>query len=237
MAWVLAAMGRWREARRYALRAARYGTQDPELQYHAGVIAWHTGHARRSRRGCVRRSPPTPRFHPFYADDARRMLAVLGRLRCATRIRASTLPDRPQRRGVGTGVPRILVASRAARHGAARLHVRAAPRRRRRSHLRDRQRHAQAHAGATAAPSASGFSFRSATRPWSSRYRSRSPFGAAVVKDALAVAAARRRARRHVGLGGVLAARRGDQSRRAARYLRRVRPRSSRRDASKTRAR
>ncbi len=50
MAWVLAAMGRWSEARIYAERAARYGTQDPELEYHVGVIALRTGHADEGRR-------------------------------------------------------------------------------------------------------------------------------------------------------------------------------------------
>ncbi len=39
MAWVLAALERWQQARRYAVRATRYETQDPELQYHAAVIA------------------------------------------------------------------------------------------------------------------------------------------------------------------------------------------------------
>ncbi len=42
MAWVLAAMGRWKQARIYAVRATRLGTQDPELQYHAAVIARHS---------------------------------------------------------------------------------------------------------------------------------------------------------------------------------------------------
>ena len=74
MAWVLAAMGRWHEARRYALRATRFGTQDPELQYHAGVIAWHAGARDEARRICTRRSPRDPHFHPFYADDARAYL-------------------------------------------------------------------------------------------------------------------------------------------------------------------
>ncbi len=78
MAWVLAAMGRWRAARIYAARATRYETQDPELQYHAGVIAWRTGHRDEARRRLRDALGADDRFHPFYADDARRILAATG---------------------------------------------------------------------------------------------------------------------------------------------------------------
>ena len=50
MAWVLAASGDWLQARAYSERALRYGTQDPELQYHAAIIAAHTGRIAESRR-------------------------------------------------------------------------------------------------------------------------------------------------------------------------------------------
>jgi tetratricopeptide (TPR) repeat protein len=75
MAWVLASMGRWPEARAYAERAARYGTQDPELQYHVGVIAWHTGHRDEARRRLQSALSIDPQFHPAYADDARKLLS------------------------------------------------------------------------------------------------------------------------------------------------------------------
>ncbi|HEY1868584.1 MAG TPA: tetratricopeptide repeat protein [Candidatus Cybelea sp.] len=78
MAWVLAALSRWNAARVYALRAARYDTEDPELQYHAAVIAWHTGHAAEARRRLRAALAADPQFHPFYAGDARRLLAVTG---------------------------------------------------------------------------------------------------------------------------------------------------------------
>lgn len=78
MAWVYAAMGRWNEARAYSLRAVRYGTQDPELQYHAGIIAWHSGHAAEGRRRLAAALATNPQFHPFYADDARRVLTAIG---------------------------------------------------------------------------------------------------------------------------------------------------------------
>jgi tetratricopeptide (TPR) repeat protein len=76
MAWVLAALGRWPQARVYGQRATRYGTQDPELQYHAGVIAWHTHHPDEARRRLAAALAIDPLFHPFYADDARRILAA-----------------------------------------------------------------------------------------------------------------------------------------------------------------
>jgi hypothetical protein len=74
MAWVLAAMGRWVEARRYALRATRYGTQDPELQYHAAIIAARTGHDAESQSRLRAALAMNPHFHPVYADDARARL-------------------------------------------------------------------------------------------------------------------------------------------------------------------
>jgi tetratricopeptide (TPR) repeat protein len=77
MGWVLAAMARWKEARVYAERAARYDTQDPELEYHAGVIAWHTGHSDEARRRLREALAADDRFHPFYADDARRILQAI----------------------------------------------------------------------------------------------------------------------------------------------------------------
>jgi tetratricopeptide (TPR) repeat protein len=78
MAWVLAVLGRWKAARTYAIRATRYETADPELQYHAGVIAWHTGHTAEARRRLRAALATDPQFHPVYADDARRLLAVIG---------------------------------------------------------------------------------------------------------------------------------------------------------------
>lgn len=78
MAWVLAAMRRWNLARVYALRAARYDTADPELEYHAAVIAWHTGHRREARRRLRTALDADPQFHPVYAEDARRLLQEIG---------------------------------------------------------------------------------------------------------------------------------------------------------------
>ena len=77
MAWVLAAMGRWRQARIFAERATRYDTRDPELQYHAGIIAFHTGHPNEARRRLNDALQTDPNFHPFYAGDARQVLRTL----------------------------------------------------------------------------------------------------------------------------------------------------------------
>jgi tetratricopeptide (TPR) repeat protein len=77
MAWVLASMGRWNEARAYAVRATRLGTQDPELQYHAGVIAWHTGHPGEARERLRAALNADPSFHPTYSNDARRLLGAV----------------------------------------------------------------------------------------------------------------------------------------------------------------
>jgi len=77
MAWVLAALGRWREARAYALLATREGTQDPELQYHAAIIALHTGHRVEATLRLQRALALNPHFHPVYADDARRELSSI----------------------------------------------------------------------------------------------------------------------------------------------------------------
>jgi len=78
MAWVLAALNRWPQARNYAVRATRYETQDPELQYHAAVVAAHTGHRAEARYRLRAILSNGDVFHPFYATDARRMLAALG---------------------------------------------------------------------------------------------------------------------------------------------------------------
>lgn len=78
VAWVLAALGRWRAARLYAIRATRYDTPDPELQYHAAVIAWHTGHTAEALRRLRGALAADPQFHPVYADNARRLLALNG---------------------------------------------------------------------------------------------------------------------------------------------------------------
>jgi tetratricopeptide (TPR) repeat protein len=77
LAWALAQKGLWYQARLHAERAVRLGTPDARLQFHAAVIAMHTGHEGEARRRFEYALSLNPRFHPVYADDARRLLARL----------------------------------------------------------------------------------------------------------------------------------------------------------------
>lgn len=77
VAWALAANGRWSEAYRFAELATRYGTQDPLLQLHAGIIAAHIGHRDEAKRRLETALGLNPRFHPYYAREARRLIAML----------------------------------------------------------------------------------------------------------------------------------------------------------------
>ena len=77
MAWVLAEAGRWSEARTYAERAVRLGTQDAQVQYHAGAIAMETGHPAEARERLETAMRLNPSFDPFDADDARARLSRL----------------------------------------------------------------------------------------------------------------------------------------------------------------
>jgi tetratricopeptide (TPR) repeat protein len=77
MAWVLAQMGHWRQARPYAEEAARFNTQDSVLEYHTAIVALHTGHPNEARRRLRMALQLNPQFHPVYAQDARVQLARL----------------------------------------------------------------------------------------------------------------------------------------------------------------
>lgn len=74
MAWVLAALGRWPEARVFAQRAVRLGTQDADVQYHAAVVALHTGHRREGMMRLRAALHMNPDFDPFDAPAARKLL-------------------------------------------------------------------------------------------------------------------------------------------------------------------
>jgi tetratricopeptide (TPR) repeat protein len=75
MAWTLARMGRWHQARPYAIAATRLGTQDSDVQFHAGVIALHTGHVLEGRSRLRAALAANPQFDPFEAPQARALLA------------------------------------------------------------------------------------------------------------------------------------------------------------------
>lgn len=77
MAWTIAARGDWQKARRFAVRATRWNTQDSEVQYHAGIIAAHTGNRAEAVRRLQAALAANPQFDAFDADDARTQLAAL----------------------------------------------------------------------------------------------------------------------------------------------------------------
>jgi len=77
LAWAAAMDGHWTEARAASRLALRWGTEDSRLHYHAGIIALHFGDRAEAIRQLSRALESNPRFHPRYADDATRRLAVL----------------------------------------------------------------------------------------------------------------------------------------------------------------
>lgn len=79
LAWCAARAGRWDVARKAIARATRWGTEDPRLWYHAGVIAEHDRATATARRDYERALGLNPRFQAGLADDARARLAALPR--------------------------------------------------------------------------------------------------------------------------------------------------------------
>lgn len=77
MAWVLAARGQWIRAEAFARKATRWGTEDSEIQYHAGIIAAHVGRPREAAMRLTAALRRNSQFDAFDADDARAQLARL----------------------------------------------------------------------------------------------------------------------------------------------------------------
>ena len=75
LAWTLASVGRWQEARVHARRATRLGTEDARLQYHAGIIALHCRDTREAAARLRFALSLNPHFNPFQASVARQTLA------------------------------------------------------------------------------------------------------------------------------------------------------------------
>jgi tetratricopeptide (TPR) repeat protein len=78
LAWSAAMSGRWEVARTAAREALRYNTQDPRIQFHAGMIALHFGRITQARKDLSTALKLNPWFDPFYADEARARLRQLG---------------------------------------------------------------------------------------------------------------------------------------------------------------
>ncbi len=77
LAWAAAMAGHWNEARRAATQATRFETEDPIIQFHAGMIALHFGERVEAKRRLTRALALNANFHPVYADQARQALATL----------------------------------------------------------------------------------------------------------------------------------------------------------------
>ncbi len=77
LAWTAARAGHWAIARIAIAKALRFDTQDPRMQYHAGVIALHDGDRVAARRRFARALQLNPHFHPVEAGAARDELARL----------------------------------------------------------------------------------------------------------------------------------------------------------------
>jgi len=77
LAWCAARAGHWDVAQAAARKALRFDTEDPRMQYHAGVIAQHAGDSVQARRRYERALALNPTFSATFADDARAQLASL----------------------------------------------------------------------------------------------------------------------------------------------------------------
>ena len=77
LAWANAMNGNWQAARKAMAVAIRYDTEDPRLQYHAGVIAMHFKNDAEAKKRFSRALALNAQFHPSYADDARSRLKLL----------------------------------------------------------------------------------------------------------------------------------------------------------------
>jgi len=77
LAWAAAMAGRWNIADAASLRALRYDTEDPRLQYHRGIIALYFNRRAEARRRLEKALELNSQFDPVYADEARRKLSTL----------------------------------------------------------------------------------------------------------------------------------------------------------------
>lgn len=77
LAWAAAMDSHWDEARIAMNKAIRYDSEDPRIQFHAGMIASHFGDKESARKHLQRAIALNSQFHPVYADEARSELAKL----------------------------------------------------------------------------------------------------------------------------------------------------------------
>ena len=77
LAWAAAANGQWQIAQQAAQQASRYGTEDPLLQFHFGMIALHSGDRAGATQHLQQALSLNPQFHHKYATEARQVLVDL----------------------------------------------------------------------------------------------------------------------------------------------------------------
>ena len=75
--WALTRLGRPTEGLRWAQRALRLGSRDPNFLFHAGIAAHASGDNVRARRWLSRLLRQTPRFSALRAPQARQALKAL----------------------------------------------------------------------------------------------------------------------------------------------------------------
>lgn len=77
LAWAAAANEQWQIAERAIQQATRYGTEDPLLRFHHGMIALHLGDRETAIQQLSEALRLNPRFHHKYAAEARQALTNL----------------------------------------------------------------------------------------------------------------------------------------------------------------
>jgi tetratricopeptide (TPR) repeat protein len=88
-AWALFRSGRVREAANAARHALAFGTQDPLLQSHAGMIFDAAGEAEQARIFLGRALATNPHFHVFLGPEARARWSRLTAMSSSTSDKAS----------------------------------------------------------------------------------------------------------------------------------------------------
>ncbi len=76
LAWAAAANGQWQTAQQAIQQATRYGTEDPLLRFHHGIIALHNDDRETATRQLSEALRLNPQFHHKYAAEARQVLAT-----------------------------------------------------------------------------------------------------------------------------------------------------------------
>ncbi|MGD0628082.1 MAG: tetratricopeptide repeat protein [Terracidiphilus sp.] len=77
LAWALYKNGKLAEAAKASEKAMRFGTRDPLLLFHAGMIAERLGQREQARTELIQALQINPHFHLVYANEAKQKLAAI----------------------------------------------------------------------------------------------------------------------------------------------------------------